>query len=1186
MFSQLLRFEAQYQLKQRAFLLFSFLFLFFGFQLGRQGYGRGNAIYNTSQAISEITGIFTLGSVFIIMFFVISGVLRDKQYKMQPIIFSTSIKKQYYFISRFLGVFTISTLTFSFFLLGYAITSVLPNLDPELANPLFVPHYLWTLLIIVLPNVFICSSIIFSISIITKNNVATYVGAVLVYVLYFICSIFLNSPIMAQAVPASPESLALAALFDPFGLSAMFEQTQFWTPFQKNTQSLAFSGYFMWNRILWLSFALFILLTTYKLFSFRIARQRMKKVKTKEDKKIKKRIYQPVQVFINRTSNFKAFSSLLGIELKNVFRSLPFIGIMILWMVIVITEIYARTVGGGEYNDSLYPVTNVLLERYIDALFILGIILIVFYSGEIVWRERNLNFNGLIDITPTSNSAFYLSKFTALILLPCFLIISGILATIGFQVSRDYYNFELIQYLSLFYYPGISFLFYSLLALFIQSVVSNKYIGMGIIGLVVILFGTQFSSLIGIEHPLLLVGKLPDLNYTNMNGFNGITKQYNHFSLYWLSLAAILLFLSFKLWKRGTISSTIFKIKQVTSSWNTRDTILGSCLLITFLGIGATIFYNTNVAVTYRSSQDNLDFREAYERKFKQYEHLEGLFPVEMSTKVDLYPENQNYRIATDYTLANKSSNGLNQIFITEREPLQSIMIENTKLIAHDSVFGTYLFQLEKTLEPQDSIQFKYVIEKQFKGYENGQELVANGTFMMYSEFEPVLEYRNALEISNPLEREKRGLAIREETQVSDAHIKNAETYIGRVNYETIISTKSDQTAIGSGELIREWKSDNRNYFHYRSKEPIVPAIAYFSAEYDQNKVIHNGINIEQYYHPGHDFNRERITESTKQTLDYCIANFGEYPLDHIRIAEIPGHWEFGGIAHPGLISMVEDRLYLVDLRNSSDFDLVAKRTIHEVSHQWFGHILSPKNIDGGSLLVEGFAKYTEAVVMDKMYGKLAIWQLSRNANGRYFTGRSYETEEEPPLYQVNGQSYLSYGKSYTVLLALRDLIGEEKVNTAIKAVINKHKNETDLNATSVEFLEELYRITPLEYHSLIDDWFKRIMTYDLSIESSSFRQLENHKYEVTIKVNTKRFQQQENGDTREIDIDEPIQIGVFTTHPSNVKKENILYLKPHRVNENQMEFKIIVDKKPTHIAIDPFGTRSDEDFVDNVTRL
>ena len=223
--------------------------------------------------------------------------------------------------------------------------------------------------------------------------------------------------------------------------------------------------------------------------------------------------------------------------------------------------------------------------------------------------------------------------------------------------------------------------------------------------------------------------------------------------------------------------------------------------------------------------------RIPYERKFKKYAHLEGLFPVDMTTKVDLYPENQNYRIAADYTLVNKSTSPLNQVFITEREPLKSIRIENTTLIEHDTIFGTYLFQFNETLKPQDSIRYEYVIEKEYKGYESGQALVENGTFIMYSEFEPILEYRNGLEIANSIEREKRGLPVKEEIEVSDAHIQNSEAYVGRVNYETVISTKNDQIAIGSGTLMRQWKSNNRNYFHYKSDQLIVPAVAYFSAK-------------------------------------------------------------------------------------------------------------------------------------------------------------------------------------------------------------------------------------------------------------------------------------------------------------------------------------------------------------------
>src|SRR5690606_2589739 len=106
----------------------------------------------------------------------------------------------------------------------------------------------WTWLIFIIPNVFFCTTLIFAVTSLTKNALSTYVSAIFIYALYWVCSLFLNSPLMANAVPASPQGLAVAALADPFGISAFFEQTQFWTPLQKNTELVSFSGNFMWNR--------------------------------------------------------------------------------------------------------------------------------------------------------------------------------------------------------------------------------------------------------------------------------------------------------------------------------------------------------------------------------------------------------------------------------------------------------------------------------------------------------------------------------------------------------------------------------------------------------------------------------------------------------------------------------------------------------------------------------------------------------------------------------------------------------------------------------------------------------------------------------------------------------------------------------------------------------------------------
>jgi ABC-2 type transport system permease protein len=257
------------------------------------------------------------------------------------------------------------------------------------------------------------------------------------------------------------------------------------------------------------------------------------------------------------------------------------------------------------------------------------------------------------------------------------------------------------------------------------------------------------------------------------------------------------------------------------------------------------------------------------------------------------------------------------------------------------------------------------------------------------------------------------------------------------------------------------------------------------------------------------------------------------------------------------------------------------------VAHQWWGHILSPKIVAGGSIFVEGFAQYTEGVVLEKMYGKGVLYKLSERARSTYFSGRSFANKMEPPIYKVLGEGYISYGKAYTVMMALRVLIGEDKLNQVLRVISDKHRNHNNFEANTIELLEELYKATPIQYHTLINDWFKRIITYDIGITQSSYKKIENGTYEVSVQIKAKRMETLVSREKKEIAINEPITIGVFAKHPENVTDESsILYLKPLLVNKNEINFKVIVKELPKYIAIDPYGTRSDENLVDNIARL
>lgn len=1178
MIKQLLVFEIQYQRKQWALFIGMFLFFLSGFQIGAQGFALNGVNFNAPYQITHYTSIFTLGSVFVIMFFAISGVLREQAYNAESLIYSSGLKKHQYFISRFLGVFLFSVIAFSPIIIGTITGTYVVGHDPSRLSPFTLTPYLLSWTAFIIPNILICSSIIFSVGIITKNRLSIYATAVLIYVIYFVCSFYFNSPILANSTPGNTESMLLAALGDPFGIAAFIEQSQYWTPAQKNILNVSLSGNFLLNRIIWILGSFTILWISYKFFSFTTTEKKFRKSKQAyQDSEISVlNLKALAQTSFSLKADWVSFISQTRLGTKQVLKSFPFWVVMGIWGFVVISEIYNTIYRGGTYSESLYPVTHILVDLFQQPLFLLGLLLVVFYSGETVWKERDQNLYHILDATPVSNSTSFLSKLVILSVIPILLITLSILISIGFQVTGGFYEFDFPVYISMFYYQGVPLLFMILLALFLQSLLPNKYLAMTVTGLMALVFTSSLSASFGIEHPLLRIGDIPGVQYTGMSGYGGYSMPFHVFAGHWIIFGLILAMLSFKWWHRGIFEGFFTKVKQIRHSWNTTQKISLSLLVVLFCFSSGFIFYKTNIETEYLTSEERLDQRAEYEKKYKKFENLDRLYPSEIQTEIALFPEESRYVVDAKYVLINKNEAPIGTVLITERETISSIHMNRAELIEENREQGVFLYRFNESIQPGDTVSIQFRVEQKRAGLDFERSIVSNGTYIHVRDFSPILGYRSGLEIRSASERRKRNLPPREEELISEADFNISEVGYGKVPVRTILSTSSDQVGISVGDLVREWSEDGRNYYEFKTSTPVSPAIGYFSADYEVETSEYQGITIEHYFQKSHAFNNELILESAKSTLAYADKEFGAYPYNHLRIAEIPAHWPFGGYAHPGTIAMVEDNLYLVDERKEDSFSLVAKRTIHEVAHQWWGHVLSPKNTSGAGIFVEGFAKYTEAVLMEKLYGKASVFQLSQTANRRYFSGRSYSSTKEQPLYLEQGESYMLYGKSYTIMLAMKELIGEAKVNQVLKNLVERHQNKLDATLTSLELLEEFYKVTPNEYHSLINDWFKRIITYDLRLESSSYTKLSTGQFEIELEINAQKLEHID-GIASEIDLNETIPIGLLAQHPSRATDEDIIYLEAKTITSWKNRITVIVDELPNYVSIDPYGTRLDK---------
>lgn len=92
---------------------------------------------------------------------------------------------------------------------------------------------------------------------------------------------------------------------------------------------------------------------------------------------------------------------------------------------------------------------------------------------------------------------------------------------------------------------------------------------------------------------------------------------------------------------------------------------------------------------------------------------------------------------------------------------------------------------------------------------------------------------------------------------------------------------------------------------------------------------------------------------------------------------------------------------------------------------------------------------------------------------GIYRDERGYS--EEKPLYKVKAEdTHISYSKGAVIMYQLSEMIGEDRLNMALRNFLNKNKFPNP-KPISTDFLNELYLVTDKEYHPKIQDMFINI---------------------------------------------------------------------------------------------------------------
>ena len=1197
MLFRIFSFEVRYQLRQPLFWIAAIIFFLMTFGAVTTdviviGGSIGSVNRNAPYVLMQMLLVMTLIGTFLTTAFVALSVYRDFESQADAILFSLPIRKGEYLFGRFLGGLAVSWLVYIAVLLGVAVGGMMPWLEPERIGPFHLAPYLFSMLAFVLPNVIITGAIFFTVATLTRSLFHTYAAVVVFFVGYAISSIFLGDL----------EYRNLAALVDPYGFGAFELVTRYWTVIEKNTGAMPLTGVLLENRLLWMGVAVAFLIFAWARFSFTTvtARRRRRKALplTEPEAESVPRASGAAAALPAGTQRFDRqaawfqFLRQTRIETVGALLGPPFLIMLFAGLLNVFGSIYSTD---DLFGTKIYPVTNLMLRAIMGAFGLFMFLVLTFYSGEMVWRERNLRMSEVLDALPVPPWVGWASKLCALAGILATMLIAVMLTCIGFQAFTGFPHFELgLYFKGLFLVAMPLFLFYAVLCLFVQVAVNNKFVGWLVSSLFYIA-GFILPAL-RLEHHLYRFGTTPEAPYSDMNGYGHFVQPLFWFYLYWGLICAALVVLAHLLWVRGSESSFALRLRVARHRLGGVPATALSAFAAGALICGAFIFYNTNVLNPYRPTKTVFDRQARYEKQYRKYLRLPQPRVTDVEADVDIYPESRSVAIRGYYLLQNKTGAPIDKLHLVLNPGvlIRSLAPEHASLELEDRDLGYRIFRLDPPLAAGARMRVDYKLAIENRGFVNNgsrNEFVENGTFFNSADFFPHVGYSKVGELDDPNERRRRDLPpIQRFPKIDDAAARGDNYISGEadwVNFATTVSTRADQIALAPGYLKREWTDKGRRYFRYEMDSPIFDFFAYLSARYAVKRDRWNDVAIEIYYHPDHPYNVDRMIAAVKKSLDYFTTNFGPYQHRQVRIVEFPRYATFAQ-SFPNTIPFSESIGFIARLDDRPDaIDYVSYVTAHEVAHQWWAHQVMGGNVQGATLMSETMSQYSALMVMEHMYGRDKMRRFLKYELDRYLQGRGGERIEELPSYLVENQPYIHYRKGSLVMYALKDYVGEDPLNQSLAQYVKAVAFQQPPYTTSLEFLDYVGRAVPEAKKAILDDLFRNITLYENKAVDASWSKREDGKYVVQIHADSTKYRADGKGMETRVPEDDWIDFGVFGERdPKGPSEGKLLALEKRHVDGSSTTFEMVVDQEPHKAGIDPFNKLIDRNPDDNLVAV
>ncbi|MEM6999219.1 MAG: M1 family aminopeptidase [Pseudomonadota bacterium] len=1150
-------------------------------------FGGGNFHVNSPLAILHAQLMLTVFYMFVATAFVANAVVRDDESRFAPIVRATRVSKFDYLFGRFSGALFVALIAFAVVPLAIGLGSVMPWLDPETVGPNRIADYLISFALFTTPSIVFMCALFFAVATATRSMTACYVAVVGFLMLYVGFDIVMGG-----------EHRDVAAMLDPFGLSAVSNETRYWTAAEANSQLPALNGVLVANRVLMLVLSGLALWFAYARFSFSVGAGRCETLRRltavfATDSRVPSVVAGELPAARPDMAGGVRLLKITWFEINQVVRS-P--ALTMLLLVGLLNSLIVLVFGHAEFGTPSIPATFSIIPSFAGTFMLVPITVAIYYGGVVVWRDRDCNIHEVVDSTWIPGWAYMVPKTIAVVLVLFATLLVSMAAAMTVQAFRGYFNFEIEKYLFWYVLPfTVDLLLIAVLSVFVQALSPSKVVGWCVM-VVYVVAVTTFPRL-GLEHPLILYAAQAPLLLSDMNG-NAVTGSLGWWlRLYWGGAALMLALIAHLLWRRGVDVRFAPRMRQAFKRFHYGAALTGMLGLFVFVGTGLFLFSQMNISNTYRD-QDAFDALTAdYEKAYLKYTGLKQPSLTDVVMAIDIFPQERRLEAVGSLTMVNDTGAPVDELhvrlpnFATE---LIEVQIPGATLVQQDLANQHYIFRFATPLGLGERKLLRFKSRRWHRalsaeGYDT--RLVENGTFLRINAIAPQLGMNTRGLLTDPVTRRKYGLAP--ELRLSDIEDKGARerNYAGNVdwvNSDITISTSADQTPVAPGRRVADTVADGRRVARFQSTAPILARFSIQSARYALAEREVDGVTLQVFHDVKHSYNVERMLDAMQQSLRYFRSSFGPYQFDHARIVEFPGYDRYAQ-AFAGTIAYAESIGFLANPADIDKIDYVTYVTAHEMAHQYWGNQLMAADMQGATLLIETLAQYSALMVMKTLYGDDHMRRFLKYELDAYLRARGSERVEEVALERVENQGYLHYNKGSVVTYLLQDRLGEARVNAMLAELLERHRFKSQPYASATELVDGFTQLARnASERALVRDLLQRITIYDFRTEQAVVREIGADTFETTITIRAAKHYAAGNGAMTEAALEDAVEVGLFIQQPDTraVAADDILLIKRYPLVSGAQQIKVVTSRRPNWVGVDPYHKYIDRNTDDNTLAL